>query len=136
MKPFSKTQALTGKPVVTREGRKVVILGEIPATSPCPSHSLVKYPVIGFVEGDCEAESWTSDGKYALSYKDSPSDLFMESKQVEGWIAYGPTEIQSRYGLVAFSTHAWPTEEQAIKSLSDAIGYKGLKGTVRISWEE
>ena len=130
MKPFSKMEAVgEKKPVVTRDGRKVTILGEIPAD--------VKYPVIGFIEGDVEADSWTSDGRYSVSSdKESPSDLFMEPKQVEGWVAFGPTEVHNRYGLVAFTTHAWPTEKQAIRSFRDANGYKEPKGTVRISWEE
>ena len=131
MKPFSKFEAISGKPVVTRDGRKVGQLKEFEVTGP--------YQVVGVVEGKTETTAWTDDGKYYTSIVESHLDLFMALGVVEGWVAFGPEAIQSAYesahGLVAFATHAWSTEAAAIESFKDANHHEP-KGTVKISWEE
>lgn len=105
MKPFSKMEALSGKPVVTRDGRKVKIIGEVPAD--------VIYPVVGHIEGASEVATWTSDGKY-FTGNDRPttSDLFMAPEIKAGWVAFGLSLNHSK-DIVGFCTHVWPAEEEA-----------------------
>jgi len=127
MKPFSKFEAISGKPVVTRDGRKVGQLKKFEVTGPLQ--------VVGVVEGKAETTAWTDDGKYYPNHTNCHLDLFMAPTMHEGWVAFGPEAIQSADGLVAFATHAWPTEAGAIESYKSANNHEP-KGTVKISWEE
>ena len=128
MKPFSKFEAISGKPVVTRDGKKVTQLKEFELDGP--------FQIVGVVEGKRETSSWTDDGNCYRDSGQSHLDLFMVSTVVEGWAAFGVEEAQTRHKLVAFVTHAWLTEAKAIESYKDANHGHEPKGTVRISWEE
>ena len=130
MKPFSKFEALSGKPVVTRDGKKVTQLKEFEVSGP--------FQIVGVIEGNTGVNEWTDDGNYYSDHDDaeSHSDLFMATVVHEGWAAFGVEEAQARYKLVAFVTHAWLTEAKAIESYKDANCGHEPKGTVRISWEE
>jgi hypothetical protein len=86
--------------------------------------------------GNARLEAWTDDGSFYTDHIESVMDLFMESAVVEGWVAFGPEATQTSYGLIAFASHVWPTEEKAIESYKDANFNHEPKGTVRISWEE
>lgn len=129
MKPFSKYEAITEKkPVVTRSGKKVTIIGEAPAN--------IDYPVVGIIEGNPVVGTWTSDGlHYKHATEERLQDLFMASVTHEGWVAFGPEVPQSKLGVVAFATHAWSTEEEAKKSYRLATDHEP-KGSIKISWEE
>ena len=126
MKPFSKFEAISGKPVVTRDGRKVGQLKEFEVTGP--------FQVVGVVEGKTETTAWTDNGTYYSSIVESHLDLFMAPTMHEGWVAFGPEGITSK--VVAFATNAWPTEAAAVESYKNANYYHEPKGTVKISWEE
>jgi hypothetical protein len=135
MKPFSKFEAISGKPVVTREGKKVTQLKEFELSGP--------YQIVGVVEGHNDTVTkWTDDGSFYIGHVECVMDLFMESAVVEGWVAFGPEATQTSYGLIAFASNTQlatalaPTEEKAIESYKDAYFNHEPKGTVRISWEE
>ena len=128
MKPFSKFEAISGKPVVTRDGKKVTQLKEFELDGP--------FQIVGVIEGRRDTCKWTDDGNYYSDHGESHLDLYMASAVVEGWAAFGVEEAQTRHKLVAFVTHAWRTEAMAIESYKDANDDREPKGTVRISWEE
>ena len=128
MKPFSKFEAISGKPVVTRDGKKVTQLKEFELDGP--------FQIVGVIEGRRDTCKWTDDGNYYSDHGESHLDLYMASAVVEGWAAFGVEEAQTRHKLVAFVTHAWLTEAMAIESYKDANDDREPKGTVRISWEE
>ena len=128
MKPFSKFEALSGKPVVTRDGKKVTQLKEFEVSGP--------FQIVGVIEGNTGVNEWTDDGNYYSNHGESHLDLFMAPAVKEGYVAFGAEERQTTFGLVAFATHAWPTEAAAVKSYKDANYDHEPKGTVRISWEE
>lgn len=127
MKPFSKFEAISGGTVVTRDGKKVTQLKEFELSGP--------FQIAGVIEGRKGLPTWTDDGKY---YSDGEShlDLFMAPAVKEGYVAFGAEKRQTTFGLVAFATHAWPTEAAAIESYKAANCNHEPKGTVRISWEE
>ena len=129
MKPFSKFEAIgNGKPVVTRDGKKVTQLKEFEVPG--------SFRIVGLVDGYTGITEWTDYGNYYQDHGESHLDLFMAPTVVEGWVAFGVEAAQSVHGLVALATHAWPTEKAAIKSYKDANYNREPKGTVRISWEE
>ena len=128
MKPFSKFKAISGAPVVTREGKKVTQLKEFEVPGP--------FQVVGLVDGNQGISTWTDDGKYYGDGSQSHMDLFMASAVVEGWAAFGREVAQSKYNVLAFATHVWATEAEAVKSYKIANDDREPKGTVRISWEE
>jgi hypothetical protein len=129
MKPFSKFEAIgEGKPVVTRDGRKVTQLKEFEVIGP--------YQLVGVVEGKNSTTAWTDDGKYYAIHEEHALDLFMASAVKEGWVAFGAEESQVSHGMVAFVTHAWPTEIEAVCSYRIANESREPKGTAKISWEE
>lgn len=69
MKPFKISEALAGKPVVTRNGR--------PATQITYFETNGYYPVAAVVDG--ELCLFTRFGRYASNVVDSPKDLFMDT---------------------------------------------------------
>ena len=128
MKPFSKFEAINGKPVVCRNGEKVEEIFELKAD--------IGQPVVALVEGESQVKTFTSDGHFFENKEESVYDLFMAPAVVEGWVAFGPETDQSMYGLLAFATYVWATEADAIRSYRIANHDHEPKGTVRISWEE
>jgi hypothetical protein len=129
MKPFSKYAALSGKPVVTREGLKVLYITEIPLD--------VQYPIVAFIEGHKSADGYTSDGKFLSHTTAHHLDLFMATEKKEGWIAFG---TDNRGGnpicLIGFATHVWPTEEKAKSSFLQVNGTDAVVNTVKVYWED
>jgi len=78
MKPFNLEEALAGKPVVTREGRKVLQLHcfkNISKENECIS-------VI--IEGYNSIRNLYENGRY-LETQDHPNDLFMAEEKIEFW---------------------------------------------------
>jgi hypothetical protein len=103
MKPFSQ-----GKPVVTRDGRKVLWITEIPED--------IFYPIVGLIP-----------------HREHAWDLFMAPVQRVGWVAFGHSLYCDPAAM--FCTHVWDTEEDA-KNNYRAATDKEPKGTQRIEWEE
>lgn len=101
MKPFNLQEALAGKPVVTRDGRKVQDIRHLP--------SATMYTVVGVVDGSLEnPRTFTHHG--AFSANDVENDLFMAPQKKKGWINIyqkeGKTESGYYYGnVMAISSH-------------------------------
>jgi hypothetical protein len=127
MKPFSKIEAISGKPVVTRNGRKVTQIKEFELEGP--------YQIAAVVEGEGDITTFTDDGVFDLGLLHSSYDLFMEAEKHEGWVAFGTEPRQTQLGLAAFVTHAFSSEASAKQAYRNANGHEP-KGTALISWEE
>jgi len=78
MKPFNLQQALKGKPVVTRDGRKVIKV-EIYET-------LKDYPVRALIAQHngkpCDWWAFSKDGMFNANRVETEVDLFMASRQI------------------------------------------------------
>jgi hypothetical protein len=77
MKPFNLEEALSGKPVVTRQGLPVTKIVHFENT-----HN--DYQLFGVV--DNQIESWTIQGKYYKIYDSHNKDLFMLPEKKSIWV--------------------------------------------------
>jgi hypothetical protein len=75
-KPFNLQEALEGKPVVTRDGRKVKIAGYKPNAQ--PMHKIVGWANSG-------SRSWQEDGTFNGT-ENHPADLFMAPETMDVWV--------------------------------------------------
>lgn len=107
-KPFNLQEALEGKPVVTRDGRKVKIAGYNP-------EALHKTEVIvGWAEGVYEC--WNEHGSYNVN-RECPEDLFMAPETKDVWVI-----IYEHCGTLL--SHAAHTENEVKKvSLKMPLDY-------------
>lgn len=85
MKPFNLADALAGKPVMTRDGMKVIRLIELPEAKP-------KSRLVAVLE-DGETATFNEGGRY-YSMRDSSLDLFMAPTKKEGYIATIKIELE------------------------------------------
>lgn len=127
MKPFSKMDAIGfGKPVVTRDGRKITQLVEI--------LSDIAYPIVGLIKGEIQISTWTSDGVYEKRNSSSNNDLFMESIKKDGWINLHETTADH---LVAETGYPYPTHVFKTKKDADEHAKTFPRiACVHIEWEE
>ena len=79
IKPFNLEDALAGKPVVTRGGKRVTDFAYFPTYA-------YRQKFYAVVDGDLYA--YSDDGSYHTDYKESSVDLFMEVETVKKYIAY------------------------------------------------
>jgi len=116
MKPFNLEQALAGKPVMTREGRKVVRI--FYAEEACENSQVICVFETGVVF------PYYKDGAYTTS--SSVNDLVMAPTKKEGWI-----NIYNVLSLDVTGKNIYPTEEAALANKGcDCIA------TIKIEWEE
>jgi hypothetical protein len=78
MKEFNLESALAGKPVVTRNGKKVTELYLF------KSAKLIQ-PLYGIIEGDEDVLAWTTNGIYHPT-KETGFDLFMVEQKKSVWV--------------------------------------------------
>lgn len=71
MKPFNLQEALEGKPLVTRDGKKVLDFHYFEC-----SNLTSDYPIIAFIEGQIYLNSYTNNG-LSVRHRVSDTDLFM-----------------------------------------------------------
>lgn len=82
MKPFNLEEALAGKPVVTRDGRKVTEIYHFKTAS-----DETKYVLYAVIEG--AIHTYLLNGFY-MSRGINDTDLFMEERLIECWVSlYG-----------------------------------------------
>lgn len=126
MKKFNLEEALQGKPVVTRDGRKVGRIVHLDGISDV-------YSVLTVIDGDLER--YTKEGKF-LNGSSGPHsyDLFMESAKKEGWVNIYDKEKAGLGNQIKgrlTGENIYNNEECARKA-----AVPGLIATVRIEWEE
>ena len=121
LKPFSLEAAKAGKPVCTRDGRKVRII--------CFDRK-ANMPIVALIECANHAETLQcvhNDGK-CFHYDTSINDLMMLPEKKEGWVNVYKKE-QNRYVKGIF-----PSREIALNSISEKS--REYIATIKITWEE
>lgn len=118
-KPFDLKKAKEGKPVCTRDGRKVRII--------CFDRNNRKNPIIALVEDESveRVYSYSNNGRYC-STKKSQHDLVMLSKKYVGYINIYKSTENSRVICNLYST-----KEEAMINYNESY----IK-TIKIEWEE
>lgn len=113
LKPFNLEAAKAGKPICTRDKRKVRII--------C-FNKVDKRPIVALIS-DNEGEfvyEYLADGK-SYNGKDDSYDLMMLPEKKEGWVnLYDDIPI-------------YDTKEEALNRRSEI---RGLIDTIKVSWEE
>jgi len=72
MRPFNLEEAIQGKPLVTRDGRKILDFHYFKSISKSS-----RYPVKAILDGTSVLLEFTLDGKYVHTSEENPNDLFM-----------------------------------------------------------
>lgn len=122
LKPFSLEAAKLGKPVCTRDGRKVRIIcfdykGDANAY---PILALISTSNLSGVPSEIIAK-YTEDGRYAkYNNVENDEDLMMLPEKKEGWVN-------------VYKDSVYNTKEEALAGRSKCIGYID---TIKLSWEE
>lgn len=78
MKPFNLEEAKAGKPVCTRDGRRVEIISF--------EHPIKGYPILAkvfFGRDDYEEFAFTESGTFFVADKESEADLMMTEDETE-----------------------------------------------------
>ena len=104
MKPFNLEEALSGKPVQTRDGHKVTLLPNFRIKN--EYYTLAA--VIHYDDHDVFL-TFAPNGAYTVSRGDNAYDLFMTTEKREVWINIYPD----------CGTTGHPTKEAADKSAAD-----------------
>ena len=76
MKPFNLEEALDGKPVVTRDGRKVTHITKMPNNN----------FIVGIIEGVPQIPQWAVNGNFLNDHYTHPCDLFMFIEKKSVWV--------------------------------------------------
>lgn len=123
LRPFDIEAAKAGKPVCTRNGRKVRIL--------CYDLKGEEYPIVAAVETpDHMAESisaYDKNGRFDHG-KENNNDLMMLHQKKEGWI-----NIYTCYDGAETGISIYKTKEIAKKKVDNDSSYLD---TIKIEWEE
>jgi hypothetical protein len=131
MKLFNLEQALSGKPVVTRDGVAVTELHLFDT----PMQSLKLY---GVRMDSRTVDHWTREGKAFVDNCTSKSDLFMAPTKREGWINIvntghdGDRRVMTEYLIHATKEDAdffWSVMEEQQPKLKRV-------GCVKVEWSE
>lgn len=118
MKPFDLEAAKAGKPVCTRDGRKVRII--------CwDKKGLV--PIVALIEHENSEIflAYYNNGRHTIRER-SDNDLMMLLEKKEGWV-----NVYNSLGVITFSHNPYDTKEEAMKDKG-----KYYVDTVKIEWEE
>ena len=118
LKPFNLEEAKTGKPVCTRDGRKVRII--------CFDREFIhkgkNYCIVALINDGSHGESlysYTEDGLFS-SNKIHNSDLMMLPEKKEGWVNVYKNQIHD----------ILKSAEEGCKGITDYIK------TIKVEWEE
>ena len=123
MKPFDLEQAKLGKPVCTREGKKVVIY-DFEANNDFDS---IAGKVLDYYKTSNKVTTWHPDGKY-MANDAHELDLFMAFEKKEGWVNVCDGDEGKEAGFEIYES-----ERDAELSGSDS---KYFIATCKITWEE
>lgn len=124
MKEFNLEEAKQGKPVWTRDGRKVRII-----CWDCKEES--EYPILALAEHeDREFLIYcTNDGRYDLTGVENPYDLMMVGEKKEGWVSIYKEDSKYVFGNLHTSRESAEIEKDYYPD------WKYIT-TIKIEWEE
>ena len=128
LKEFNLEAAKSGKPVCTRDGRKVRII----------SCSLMNknFPIAAIVEGE-EENVYQFEANGVCDEHDENLDLMMLPEKKEGWINIYDADTTFRY----VDGRVYETKDEAVQEAKEEIA-KELRekneyiDTIRVEWEE
>lgn len=127
MKPFNLQEALAGKPVVTRDGRKVLQIAHFPKAND---------PIRAQIEGSGHVTSFTEKGTF-YSVNQSDSDLFMESTKYTRYInLFRYRHGTGLYGADRFSGQLFSSVKETEQEAQNYPSYIVVAKAVPITWEE
>lgn len=119
MREFNLQEAKEGKPVCTRDGRKVRII--------CFDRKHSEYPIVALVTNhnkeDCVA--YASNGKFICGGNDKQSDLVMAPTKKVCWLNIYEDSCGRRCSCL------WDTKEEALLHKE-----KYYTTTIKVEWEE
>lgn len=122
MKPFDLEEAKAGKPVCTRDGRKVRII--------CFDR-MGNYPIIGLIRKDNIERIYYFKENGACV--DDFCELMMAPEKKEGWV-----NVYTKAGDNRACCCIYPTKEEAMRQATMTNGefVKSYITTTKIEWEE
>jgi hypothetical protein len=118
MKPFNLSEALEGKPVVTRDGRKVLKVVYFEKLSEDDQS------VLAHIEGQHEIDCFNVDGTYYNKEEQVQEDLFMKEDTKQVWIGIAKTPImlvQALGSTVYHATSACESKERLLKAMEGKL---------------
>ena len=128
LKPFDLEKAKGGKPVCTRDGRKVrIICFDAKRKDNRGIVALVPSKDEGY-EGTDDIITYPINGNYHGGHEND-GDLMMLPEKKIGWV----NVYYNRTDGITFSKHPYPSKEEAIKN---AGTMSNIIDTVNISWKE
>lgn len=133
LKPFNLEAAKSGKPVCTRDGRKVRIICFDRVTNSTNEYTGHLIVLVTNPNGDEQSFYYTEKGNLAGEdeYDNLKWDLMMLPEKKEGWINIYPNELKIKSCLAVSGEKVYPTKELAeYHALHDCIA------TVPVEWEE
>lgn len=80
MKPFNLKEAIAGAPMITRDGRKAVLLAY--------DEELDRKIICKVYDDYTEAETFLDGGKYFKDHSESRYDLFMATQKKTVWVNF------------------------------------------------
>jgi hypothetical protein len=108
MKPFNLEAALRGEPVVTRDGRQVILAGFSPKIAE-PISLAAWARSTRPDDKSATLLAYNSKGQFYPDGEASPFDLFMAPRVVTKWGAV----LRNSFGQYVVSAHVWDSEEEA-----------------------
>jgi hypothetical protein len=120
MKEFNLLQALEGKPVITRDGKKVTQITKFDDVT------ITKYSICGVVEGSLE--NWNINGEYNVMKDTIDSlDLFMAEETKTIWINVWK---HFKDGSLSASVHS--RKDKCDKEIDELLSHRLVK-TIEIT---
>jgi hypothetical protein len=89
-KPFNLQDALAGKPVVTRDGRKVVSIARLEGGFPYSVVAVLQGNGESALPGSGDVKTFTTTGTFSVVQTESAHDLFMAAEKRTGYINIYP----------------------------------------------
>ncbi len=128
MKEFDINLAKQGKPVCTRDGRKVRIV-----CYDLKAEHRRSYPLVALVEDNEEGEYIETYSEQGVAYGDvqgADNDLMMLPEKHEGWV----NVYDTGKGHSVYQSKVYDTEEEAKKGLPVCTSFNMI--TVKLEWKE
>jgi hypothetical protein len=123
MRPFDLKKALSGEPVVTRNGTTTSALHFFPSAN---SQTQRVIAVIGGI-----IRQFYDDGRWAIARNDSDYDLFMAPVKRQEWV-----NIYKKHGRLSCSEQPYGSYEDAIDGKSSGFCGEYVNSVLIREWEE